>query len=86
MARREGVPVDAILDRFAPEEFDELVALEVLEHDPDERLREIIKAGFAASCLAQVDPDDFDPWADREVPVASPGKVEDLARQTFGGA
>jgi len=50
-------------------EFDEWIAYRRIEPDPDERLREILKLGFAAICRLlgnDVSPDRFDPWDDSE--------------------
>lgn len=87
MARRLGVPVDTVFDRFTPEQFDELIALERLEGDPDARLREILKRGFAVISLAQIDPEDLDPIKRRSESAAtvSPRRIGELLKTQFQG-
>jgi hypothetical protein len=44
--------VDRWLDMIEPRQFDEWMAYEQLEGDPDERLREILRNGLAAIATA----------------------------------
>ena len=57
--------VEAQLERLTPEEFDGWVAFRSIEPAEDERLREIVKLGFATLASAwgaKVQPKDLDPW------------------------
>lgn len=72
MADRRGlVDVDAMLDGMTPEQWDEWQAFYILEPDPMDRIREVLKYGFATMCNTQFatanpcTPDMFDPSAGR---------------------
>jgi len=58
-----------MLQQFTPEEFDERLACEMLDGEPEEvieRFAEILKRGFAALSLSKdVQPDMFDPLKPR---------------------
>lgn len=55
--------VDAWLDTIEPWQFDEWMAYHAfIEPDEMERIREILKLGFASQSLAKIKPSDLDPW------------------------
>lgn len=73
-----------MLDAIEPRQFDEWIAYDRIEPDPDKRLREILKRGFAALVTGwggKTEPDNFDPPAAQEVPTVGPAG----ARQLLGG-
>lgn len=78
-----------MLDEIEPAQFDEWVAWRELEHDADERLREVVKRGFAAVVSwmlgKEIKPDEFDRWAEPEKPQAlTPDQAVAAIRQCYG--
>ena len=64
--------VDRLLDSVEPRQFDEWLAYWSLEPDERQRIREILKRGFAllANCWgAKITPDDLDPVAKQQEPA-----------------
>jgi len=76
-----------MLDAISPETFDEWEAFRRLEPDPLDRLREVLKLGFAAVVNAwgvKVEPIDLDPWhEDAEINVDQDQAVS-LIGQAYG--
>ena len=65
MARNAGrLDVDRMLASVTPEQFDEWVAMDSIERDPLERIREVLKIGFCTLAAAngmKTTPDQLDP-------------------------
>jgi hypothetical protein len=87
-ARGGRLDIERQLDGLSPREFDEWVAFRRIEPDPDDRLREIVKLGFAALCRAwgmEISPHDLDPWAEDEAAeLVSPNQAAATFRQHYG--
>lgn len=81
-----------MLDTLTPEQFGELEAADAVDPDPLERIAEILKMGFAATCLGKVKPDDFEPsreitFGDKAQPViseVSPNQAAAIATCALG--
>lgn len=85
-----------MLDTLTPAEFGELMAADIVDPDPQERIAEILKLGFAATTWAKVKPEDFEPkyeLAASDQPEAassnseealSPNQAAAFAAMTFG--
>lgn len=89
LASQAGVlNVDAWLGTIEPSQFDEWVAFRQLEHDPDERLREILIRGLSGlmhAWGAEIDPCELDPWAEEEPPQnATPNQAVAQLRNAYG--
>ena len=89
MACGAGVPVDALLARFTPQEFDEVVAFRRIRMDPLERIAEILERGLAAVAAAagfgaDIEPDLLDPQPANNQQgnetIAGPAEVAGLVR------
>lgn len=64
--------VDRLLDSLEPRQFDEWIAYWSIEPDERQRIREILKRGFAmlANCWgAKITPDDLDPVPKQQTAV-----------------
>jgi len=92
MACAAGVPVDVMLNRYTPEQFDEVEAFRTIESDPLDRLAEILKRGLAALCRvsgfgADVTPNSLDPDKDGEevAKPVGPKTAAAILRGTLGG-
>lgn len=70
-----------MLDTLTPAEFDELMAADIVDPDPLERIPEILKLVGAAMCLGDVKPDQFEP--PRKV-IRVEGETESEMRELGG--
>jgi hypothetical protein len=50
-----------MLDTLTPGEFNELMAADIVDPDPLDRIAEILKLIGATQCVGDVKPDDFEP-------------------------
>lgn len=81
-----------MLDGVTPKQFDEVVAFDRLEPDPDDRLREILLRGLLALCSAagmectrkQLDPYDETESAEDEPQDVTPEQAEAMFRTAYG--
>jgi hypothetical protein len=74
-------------DSIEPGQMDEWLAYEQIEPDQEDRLREVLKIGFAALCQAwgsKREPKDFDPWHKDEPQIVSPESAAAIVRNHYG--
>lgn len=91
LARGGRLNVDAELDRLDPRQFDEWVAFEQLEPDPLDRIREVLKLGFAtlagvSGFGARIEPDELDPVTrdQSKSKLMSPEQAAETLRGVYG--
>lgn len=73
-------------ESMTPVQFVNWKAFRRIQHDPMDRLCEILKRGFAAQCGAEVLPDAFDPCVDKHEPehVAGPSEAMQIVGPLIG--
>lgn len=81
--------MDAWLDTIEPAQFDEWLAFRQIEPDPDDRLREVLKMGFAMLARSwgneKIEPDDLDPWGrDEKAQSVSPNRAAAIVGAAYG--
>ncbi|MGA2035881.1 MAG: hypothetical protein ABSG68_26840 [Thermoguttaceae bacterium] len=89
MAARAGIlDVDRWLETIAPERLDEWEIFQRIEPDPLDRLREVLKMGFALLAaglgISKVTPEFFDPVKPEEAAPVGAREAAGMLRRSAG--